>query len=132
MGYLEAKNPERGLYGEGLLVAVGRGAEIFAEEWHDMVLETVGYGAGVGAVVDLEGVGETIFVEDIVELAGVEAKVVLVAYVHGDGVILAQVGDVLIDEGEWGVGGPFGEDVGLRDAVFGGQVEIERRVLRVG
>lgn len=34
------------------------------------------HGAGVGAVVDLEGVGDAVFVEDVVEFAGVEGEIV--------------------------------------------------------
>ena len=39
-----------------------------------MVLEAVGDGAGVGAVVHLEAVSDVVAVEDLVELFSVEAE----------------------------------------------------------
>jgi hypothetical protein len=58
------------------------GAEIFAEEWEDVILEAVGDGAGVGAVINLEAVGDAVGVEDFVELRHVEAEAVLIADVE--------------------------------------------------
>jgi hypothetical protein len=54
----------------------------------------------VGAVVDLERVGEAVALERVVEFNGVYAEAVLVAYVNGNVVVAAQVADVLVDEVE--------------------------------
>src|SRR5664280_286643 len=71
-------------------------AQVLAEERHDVVLEAVGHGAGVGAVIDLEAVGDAVARENVVKLAGVDAQAVLVANIHGDGAILAQIADCLL------------------------------------
>jgi hypothetical protein len=97
-----------------------------------VVLDAVGHSAGMGAVIDLEGVGDAVTVEDVVQLTRVDPQAVLVAHIHGDGAVLAQIADVLVDEGERRIGGPFGDHIGLGHAVLGGKVKIERRILRVG
>ena len=66
------------------------------------------------------------------QLGGVGPQAVLVAHVHRDRAVPPEVADVLIHEGERRVRGPLGEDVRLRCAILRRQVEIERRILRVG
>ena len=61
-----------------------------------------------------------------------ENSVILVADVDRNGAILAQIVDVLIDEGQRRVSGPFGDYIRLGDTILGGQVKIERRIFRVG
>ena len=97
---------------QGWLVTAVAGTQILAEERHHVILEADRHGAGVGAGIDLEAVGDAVVVEDVVQLAGIDAQAVLVADIHRDGVILAQIGDVLIDEGERRVGGPFARTSG--------------------
>ena len=63
-------------------------------------LEAVGYGAGVRAGKDLEGVGYAVAIENVVELAGIDAQSILIADVDGDCLILAQIANVLINECE--------------------------------
>jgi hypothetical protein len=55
----------RGGSSGSLFALVGK-AKILAEERENVVLEAFGHGAGIGAMVDLEGVAETVFVENIV------------------------------------------------------------------
>ncbi len=66
------------------------------------------------------------------QLARVDAKAVLVTDVDRDGAILPQISNVLIDESQRGIGCPFGENVGLGYAILKRQVEIQRRILRIG
>src|SRR5579875_553913 len=113
-------------------LTVRRKAQIPAEEWQYVVLKAIGHRAGVGSVVDLEAVCDSVVVENVMQLPGVETQRVLVADIDADGAVLAEVIDVLVDEGERRVGGPSGENIGLRDAVFRGQVEVQRGILRVG
>jgi hypothetical protein len=64
-----------------LLLASCFKAEVLAEERYDVVLETIGYGAGVGAFVNLESVRDSVRVQDVVKLGSVGFESVLVAYV---------------------------------------------------
>ena len=84
------------------------------------------------AGVNLKAVRDSIVIEDVVQLGGVEAQSVLIAHVHRDGAILLQISDVLIDESQRRVGRVFRHDLRLRNAVLGWQIEIERRILRIG
>src|ERR1019366_9446222 len=106
--------------------------QILAEERHDMVLEPVGYGAGVSALIDLERISNTITIENVMQLAGTGPQVVLIADVHSNPAILTQIADILIHECQGRVRSPFGDYVRLNDAVLGRQIEIERRVLGIG
>ena len=47
--------------------------EVFAEERHDVVLETVGHLTGMSARIDFEAVYEPVLVENVVQLAGIHA-----------------------------------------------------------
>lgn len=53
-----------------------------AEEGHDVILEAHCYGAGMGALVDLEAVDDAVFVKDIVQLGGVDSQSILVADIY--------------------------------------------------
>ena len=97
-----------------------------------MILEAVGNSAGMRAVIDLEPVRDAIAVQHIVQLGSVEAQAVLVANIDRDGAVLPKIADVLVDKGQRSVGRPFCHDLRLRNAVFGRQVEIQRRILRIG
>src|ERR1017187_10427288 len=112
--------------------AVLRRTKVLTKEGHYVVLDAVGHSAGMGAVIDLKGVCDAVAVEDVVQLTRVDPQAVLVAHIHGDGAILAQIADVLVNEGERRIGGPFGDHIRLGHAVLGGKVEIERRILRIG
>ena len=63
-----------------------------------MILKSIRHRAGVRARIDLKAVRDAILVEDLVQLAGIDAQAVLIAHVDGDGAILPQIADVLIDE----------------------------------
>jgi hypothetical protein len=69
------------------LPAIASGAQILAEKRHDVVLKAVGYGAGMSAMIDLEGIGDAITVESVMQLARVDSQVVLIADIHRDGAI---------------------------------------------
>src|ERR1017187_4625781 len=75
-------------------------AQVLAEEWHHVVLEAIGDGAGVRAVIELKSVRDAVLVEHFVQLDGIHAQSILIAYINGDGMILAQISDVLIYERE--------------------------------
>ena len=99
---------------DSCLLAARLKAKILAEERHHVILEAVGDGAGMRAGVDFKAVRDAVGVEYVVQLDGVEAQAILVADIHGDGAVLAQISDVLIDEGQRRVGRPLGENVRLR------------------
>jgi len=96
------------------------------------LLEAIGDIARVGAGIDLEAVRDAVPIEHLVQLAGVEPEAVLVAHVHRDAVVHAEIADVLVHEGERRIGRPLRQHVRPGGAILRGQVEIERRVLRVG
>jgi hypothetical protein len=75
-------------------------AQVLAEERQNVVLKAVGDRAGVRAGKDLEGVGDAVAIENVVELAGVDAQAILITNVNGDCLVLAQIANVLIDECE--------------------------------
>ncbi len=75
-----------------------------------MLLETNGNVAGVGPGVDLERVRNAVLIEDVVQLPGVDAQSILIAHVDRDGSIPLQLKDVLVDERQRRVGGPFRQD----------------------
>ena len=56
--------------------------------------DSVYYFAGI----DFKCVCESIVVEDHVEFACINAQTILIADVHGDGAVLLEIADVLIDE----------------------------------
>lgn len=101
-----------------------------AEERHYMILKTHGDVARVGAGIDLEVVRDRITGQYIVQLAGVGLEPVLIPDVDRDPAVLPQVRYVLIDEGQWCIRRPSGEDGLLVGAKR--QVEIQRRVVRIG
>jgi hypothetical protein len=65
------------------------------------------------------------------QLGRVDSQPVLIADVDRNAGVAAQVSDVLIDECERRIRGPPAENVGLRDAVDDGKIEIQWRLLRV-
>jgi len=89
-----------GFRGSALLAAALGKAEIPAEERHHMVLEAIGYGADMRTRIDLETVCDSVFIEDFVQLRGIEPKAILIAHVHGDGAVLLEIADVLFDKGQ--------------------------------
>ena len=70
--------------------------------------------------------------QHVVQLARVDLQAVLVADVDGDRAVLPQVADVLIDEGQRRVGRPLAPSTSGCVRRPDRQVEIERRVLRIG
>ena len=114
------------------LPAIVARTEIAIEELHHVILKAIGYRAGVRTVVDLKAIGESVIVQDIVQLAGVEPQAVLVADVDRDAAILPQIADVLVNKGQRGIRSPLGQYVLLRHAVLGRQIGIEWRVLGIG
>ena len=57
----------------GALFAARLKAQILTEEGQDVILETVGDFAGVGTGIDLEGVGDSILVERVVQFSGIDS-----------------------------------------------------------
>src|ERR1017187_7463938 len=98
-------------------------AQVLAEEWHHVILEAIGDGARVRAVIELKGVRDAVLVEHFVQLDGIRAQSILIAYINGDGMILAQISDVLIDKRERRIGRPLGENVVLHNSVFRRQIK---------
>ena len=54
------------------LLTIGLEAEILAEKRHDVILETIGDRAGVGAGINLKSIGDPVLIQDVVELAGID------------------------------------------------------------
>ena len=106
--------------------------EVPAEERQDVVLKAVGHGAGMRAAVEFEAVPDSVKVEEPMQFGGIRAQAVLVPDIDRDGMVLAQVEDVLIQHRERRVRRPAGEHVRLHHAVLGRQVEVQRRILGIG
>src|ERR1035441_8538650 len=70
-------------------------AQVLAEERQHMVLKALGHGAGVCAMVDLEGIGEPVGIENLMELDRAGLQAVLIAHVDRNCPVLAKVADVL-------------------------------------
>src|SRR5579875_1092765 len=113
---------------DGYLLTVSCEAKVFVEEGQDVILEAIRNGAGVGSGVDLKAVGDTVAVQDRMQLASVNAQAVLITDVHRNGTVLLEVADVLIDKGKRRIRSELCDDLRLRNTVLGGQVEEERRV----
>src|SRR5690348_9587649 len=77
------------------LATVRSETKILAEERHHVVLNAVGYGAGVSTMVDLKTVGDSVLIERFVQLRCIVTKPILITYVDRDRAVLAQVADVL-------------------------------------
>ena len=114
---------EKFVHAPGLL-AFFESTEIFTKERQNVILKPVRNSTGMGAVIDFKNVRNTVIIENIVQLAGIDSEPVLVSYVNRDTVVLSQIADVLIHEGEWRIGSPFCEHVRLGLTVFRRQVEI--------
>ena len=56
------------------LVAARLKAKILAEERHHVILEAIRHGAGVRAVIHLKAVRDSVFIENVVQLAGIDAQ----------------------------------------------------------
>lgn len=91
-----------------------------------MILNAIGDFARMSALVHLEAVRDAVLVKNIVKFGGVAPQSVLVADIHRNAAILAQVVDVLVGKGERRIGRPFREGFQLRLAVFGRQIKIQR------
>src|ERR1035441_10771690 len=83
------------------LLAARLKTEILAEKRHHVILKAVSHGAGVRARIDFKAVRDSILVENIMQLAGIDAQAVLISHIHGDRAILLEISDVLIDEDQW-------------------------------
>src|ERR1039458_5283623 len=81
------------------LTAICREAEILAEEWQHVVLESIGDCADMRAGANLKAVGDSVVIEDGVQFHGIESQPVLIADIHRDGAVLLEIADVLIDKG---------------------------------
>jgi hypothetical protein len=63
------------------LLASGLEAQVLAEKRDHMVLKTIGHLARVSTGVDLETVGDAVFVQDLVQLTTIGPQPILVAHV---------------------------------------------------
>lgn len=97
-----------------------------------MILKTVRHLACVSARIHFEAICDSILIKNFVELYGIGSQTVLVTYIDGDRTIPPETSDVLINESEWCICSPFCINVGLWRSILRGQVEIKRRILRVG
>src|SRR5271157_1052048 len=78
------------------------------EEGQHLGFETVRYAIDVVAIVDLEGVADSVAIQDLVELAhGACNRLVFVAGIHADGLVAFEICDVLIDLRQRRIGGPL-------------------------
>src|SRR5689334_8739714 len=116
---------------EHILLASRLEAEILAEKRQDVVLEPVGYPACVRPCIDFKRICDSVLIQSIVQFSGIGSKAVLVSHIYCDRAVLVKIADVLIDESQLRIGGPFREDVWLRRAVFDRKVEVERRIFGV-
>src|SRR5450631_1428095 len=64
------------------LAAIRLEAQVLVEELHHMILKTVSHCAGVGARVDFKAIGDSVAVEDVVQLTRVDFQTVLIADIH--------------------------------------------------
>jgi hypothetical protein len=97
-----------------------------------MVLEAARNGAGMSAGIDLEGMGDAVRVQDVMQLACVDPQTVLVSHIHGDGPVLPQITDVLVDESQGSVCSSLGDYILPDRPVLSWQIEVKRRLLRIG
>ena len=95
-------------------------------------MKTVRHLARVSARIHFETIRDRILIKDFVELYGIGSQTVLVTYIDGDRTIPPETYDVLINESEWSICSPFCKNVRLWRSILRGQVEIKRRILRVG
>jgi len=107
-------------------------AECLAKKREHMILKTVRHLACVSARIHFETIRDSILIKDFVELCGIGSQTVLVTDIDGDRTIPPETSDVLINESEWCICSPFCKNVGLWRSILRGQVEIKRRILRVG
>jgi signal transduction histidine kinase len=82
--------------GPHTLATLCREAEILAEERQNVVLEAIGDCAGVRAGINLEAVCDSVAIEDVVELGGIESQAILIAHIHCNGTVLLEIPDVLM------------------------------------
>jgi hypothetical protein len=104
------------------LAAIRFEAQVLVEELHHMILKTVSHCAGVGARVDFKAIGDSVAVEDVMQLTRVDSQAVLIADIHRNCAILLEISDVLVDECQRRICCPFREYVGLGYAIFRGQI----------
>lgn len=95
-------------------------------------MKTVSHPARVSARIHFEAIRDSILIKNFVELYGIGSQTVLVTYIDGDRTIPPETYDVLINASEWSICSPFCKNVGLWRSILRGQVEIKRRILRVG
>ena len=107
-------------------------AEVFAEKGHHVVLEAISDRTCMSSLVDLEAVLQSVLIECVVELDGIDLETVLIADVHGDALVSPQIANVLIDKCQRSIRGPLCENVRLRLTVFDRKIEVERRILGIG
>ena len=110
--------------GAELLLAVRLETEILAEERHHVILKSIGNSAGVRARINFKAVNNSVAVEYIVQLPGIDAQAVLISHIHGDRSILLEVPDVLIDEDQGRIGREFCLYLRHRNSVLRRQVKI--------
>ncbi len=78
-----------------------------------MILETVCHLTGMRSRIDLKAVCDSVLIKNVMQLGGIDAQAVLVAYIDRDAVVSVQLINVLVDEREWCVCRPLREDIRL-------------------
>src|SRR5665213_793495 len=73
------------------LVTDLRGAQVLAEERHDVVLKAICYRARMCAAVNLEIIGDTVLIENVVQLGSTGFQPVLVTHINRNRPILTQI-----------------------------------------
>ncbi len=114
------------------LPAICGEAKILAEERQHMILKTICNCADVRTGIDLKAVCDPVVIEDCVQLGCIESQPLLVPNIHRDGAVLLEISNVLIDEGQRGVGREFRHYLRLQNAVLRWQIRVKRRVLGIG
>jgi hypothetical protein len=106
--------------------------KILAEEGDHVILKTISHLTRVSALIHLEAVRDSVPIENVMQLAGIDSQTVLITHIDCNCAILAETSDVLIHKSERGIRRPFRENVRLRRTVLHREVQVKGRVLWVG
>jgi hypothetical protein len=114
-----------------LFIMAAKLLQVLAEERHDVILEPVAT-ALVACHDEFRTRPDAVAVQRRLQRPRLIQSRILVAHVERDAAVLPQVANVLVDERQRRVGGPFGEHGGVGLAVHQRQVEVQRRLPRIG
>jgi hypothetical protein len=96
-----------------------------------VILKPISHRTRVRALVHFEAICDSILIEHIVQLGGIDSKSVLIANIDRDPAVLAKISNVLIYERKRRIRGPSRQDIRLCYSVLHRQIKIERWILRI-